>query len=354
MKRTVTVGNIKIGGDAPVSIQSMCNTKTEDVEGSIKQLRKLEAAGCEIARLTVPSMEAAKAFKQIKSKARIPLVADIHFDYRLALAAMNAGADKIRINPGNIGGEEKIREVAAKAKSLKIPIRVGVNSGSLERDIIAANGGVTAKGLAKSAMRNVALLEKCGFEDIVVSLKSSNVKMNCEAYRIVNEDCPYPLHIGVTEAGTSEMGKIKSAAGLGALLLDGIGNTMRVSLTADPAEEVIFARKLLEAVGIRKSDFEIISCPTCGRTEVNLEAIAGRVEEELAKRFRGNPYMIKGLKVAVMGCAVNGPGEAAGADIGVACGKGEGLLFKMGKVLRKVPEEDIVKELVKLAEEQEK
>ena len=354
MKKTVRAGNVIIGGDAPVSIQSMCNTKTEDVRKSIEQIKRLEEAGCEIARLTVPSMEAAKAFKEIKAKAQIPLVADIHFDYRLALAAMDAGADKIRINPGNIGGEEKIGKVAEKAKSLGIPIRVGVNSGSLEKDILAGYGGVTAEGLAESALRNVALLEKHDFDNIVISLKSSNVKMNCDAYRIVSSKCDYPLHIGVTEAGTPEMGKIKSAAGLGALLLEGIGNTMRISLTADPVEEVVFARKLLEATGLRESAFEIVSCPTCGRTEVDLEKIASMVEQELAKAFAEGKISGKGLKIAVMGCAVNGPGEAAGADLGVACGKGEGLLFSKGKTVRKVPESDIVRELVRIAEEYSK
>ncbi|MCI7146013.1 MAG: flavodoxin-dependent (E)-4-hydroxy-3-methylbut-2-enyl-diphosphate synthase [Clostridiales bacterium] len=351
MKKQVKVGNINIGGDAPVSIQSMCNTATEDVESTVAQLRRLENAGCEIARLTVPSQEAVEAFAVIKQQVDIPLVADIHFDYRLAIGAIDAGADKIRINPGNIGGEDKIRQVAEKAGDAGIPIRVGVNSGSLERDIIEANGGVTAEGLAESAMRNVALLEKCGFEDIVVSLKSSDVKMNCRAYRLVDGMCDYPLHIGVTEAGTPEMGRIKSAAGLGALLLDGIGDTMRVSLTADPVEEVVFARKLLEATGLRQSDFEIVSCPTCGRTQVDLEKLANEAERRLTALYREKQGLRRGLKVAVMGCAVNGPGEAAGADIGVACGRGEGLLFTGGRTVRKVPEEDIVNELIRMAEE---
>lgn len=351
MKKQVKVGNINIGGDAPVSIQSMCNTDTEDIEASVSQIRRLEEAGCEIARLTVPTPEAAEAFAVIRSKVDIPLVADIHFDYRLAIAAIDAGADKIRINPGNIGGEDRIRQVAGKAKAAGIPIRVGVNSGSLEKDIIAARGGVTAEGLAESAVRNVALLEKCGFDDIVVSLKSSDVRMNCEAYRIVDRMCDYPLHIGVTEAGTPDMGRIKSAAGLGALLLDGIGDTMRVSLTADPVEEVVFARKLLEATGLRQSDFEMVACPTCGRTKVDLEKLANEVEQRLTALYRDNRGLRRGLKVAVMGCAVNGPGEAAGADIGVACGRGEGILFAGGKTLRKVPEDKIVDELIRMAEE---
>ena len=342
MKKTVKVGDILIGGGAPVSIQSMCNTKTADVAGSIEQIRRLEEAGCEIIRLTVPDMESAEAFKQIRKKANIPVVADIHFDYRLAIAAMDAGADKIRINPGNIGSEDRVKAVVNKAKACHVPIRVGVNSGSLERDILQKYGKVTAEGLAESALRNVALLEKFDFDDIVISLKSSDVQMNYDAYRIVHERSERPLHIGVTEAGTPSMGKIKSAAGIGALLLAGIGDTLRVSLTADPVEEVVFAKALLEAIGLRKRSVEIVSCPTCGRTEVDLEKIAAGVERRTAS--------LKGpIKIAVMGCAVNGPGEAKGADIGVACGKGEGLIFAGGEIIGKVKEEEIAEELYRLA-----
>ena len=347
MKRKVKVGNIQIGGDAPVSIQSMCNTKTGDVKSSVEQIRRLEDAGCEIIRLTVPDEEAARGFAEIKKQARIPVVADIHFDYRMALAAMDAGADKIRINPGNIGGEDNVKAVVEKAKACGIPIRVGVNGGSLEKDILAKYGRVTPEGLAESALRNVALLEKYDFEDIVISLKSSDVKMNFDAYRIVNEKSDYPLHIGVTEAGTPSRGKIKSAAGIGALLLEGIGNTMRVSLTADPVEEVYFAKALLASLGMRDEGIQVVSCPTCGRTEVNLERIAEDVERRAEKLVQSG-FAKTGIKLAVMGCAVNGPGEARGADFGVACGKGEGLLFAKGEVIGKVKEEDIAEELIKL------
>ncbi len=344
MKKSVQVGNIQIGGGAPVSIQSMCNTRTADVDASIAQIRRLEEAGCEIIRLTVPDMESAEAFGQIKRKAKIPVVADIHFDYRLAIAAIDAGADKIRINPGNIGDEERIRAVVEKARAAHIPIRVGVNSGSLEKDILAKYGRVTAEGLAESALRNVQILEKYDFDDIVISLKSSDVQMNYDAYRIVDRACDRPLHIGVTEAGTPSMGKIKSAAGIGALLLAGIGDTLRVSLTADPVEEVVFAKALLKAIGLRKSGVEIVSCPTCGRTQVDLERIAAAVERR-AENLAGP------MKIAVMGCAVNGPGEAKEADIGVACGREEGLLFAGGEIIKKVAEKDIVDELMKLAAE---
>ncbi|MDO5414309.1 MAG: flavodoxin-dependent (E)-4-hydroxy-3-methylbut-2-enyl-diphosphate synthase [Bacillota bacterium] len=348
MKKTVKCGNIIIGGGEPVSIQSMTNTKTSDVTGSLAQIRALEEAGCQIIRLAVPDMDAAAAFKEIKAKANVPLVADIHFDYRLAIAAIEAGADKVRINPGNIGSEENVKKVIDAAKARRIPIRVGVNSGSLEKDILAKNGGVTAEGLAESALRNVAILEKYDFEDIVISLKSSDVKMNYDAYKIVHERSNYPLHIGVTEAGTPTRGKIKSAAGIGALLLEGIGDTLRVSLTANPVEEVHFAKELLTALGMRKEGIEIVSCPTCGRTEVDLEKIAGAVERRAAEL---NAKGAHDLKIAVMGCAVNGPGEAKGADLGVACGKGKGLLFLKGEIVKSVKEEDIADELMKMAEE---
>ena len=349
MKKSVFCGGVEIGGGSPVSIQSMTNTNTADVQKTLEQIKALEAAGCQIVRLAVPDMDAAGAFKDIKRGTNVPLVADIHFDYRLALAAMESGADKIRINPGNIGYEENVRKVVEMAKEKNIPIRV--TSGSLEKDILAKYGGVTAEGLAESALRNVAILEKYDFDQIVISLKSSDVKMNFDAYRIVDEKSQYPLHIGVTEAGTLARGKVKSAAGIGALLLEGIGDTMRVSLTADPVEEVIFAKELLAAVGLRKDRIEIVSCPTCGRTEVDLQTIAGDIErriEKLQDKGAGN------LKIAVMGCAVNGPGEARGADIGVACGKGKGVLFSKGKIIKTVSEEDIADEIIKMAEEYEK
>ena len=333
-----------MGGGAPVSIQSMCNTRTSDAKASLAQVRRLEEAGCEIIRLTVPDQDAVEGFREVKRHARVPLVADIHFDYRMAIAAMDAGADKIRINPGNIGSEEKVKAVVDKAKACHVPIRVGVNGGSLEKDILARYGKVTAEGLAESALRNVALLEKYDFEDIVISLKSSDVQMNYDAYRIVHEKSDYPLHIGVTEAGTPSRGRIKSAAGVGALLLAGIGDTMRISLTADPVEEVYFARELLAAVGLRRNGPNVVACPTCGRTEVDLEKIATEVERRLSDMQEADDD----FTVAVMGCAVNGPGEAREADFGVACGKGEGLLFQKGEIVKKVKEEDIVDELMRL------
>ncbi len=355
MKRQVNCGGVLIGGGAPISIQSMTNTKTADVEATMRQIDRLTDAGCEIIRLAVPNLDAAEALKQIKRRSKIPVVADIHFDYRLALAAMEAGVDKIRINPGNIGAEENVRKVVELAKARRIPIRVGVNSGSLEKDILARDGGVSARGLAESALRNVRLLEQFGFEDIVISLKSSNVKMNDEAYRIVDQTCDYPLHIGVTEAGTPARGRTKSAAGIGALLLAGIGDTMRVSLTADPLQEVLFARELLDVLDIRKSGIEIVSCPTCGRTEVELETIIAQIEERLEPLKKAFDTQSKEkdahMKIAVMGCVVNGPGEAREADIGVACGKGKGVLMAGGEILKQVSEEQIPAELVQLAEE---
>lgn len=350
MKKTVCCGNVKIGGEEPVSIQSMTNTDTSDTESTLRQIEALKEAGCQIVRLAVPDMDAVRAFKEIRRKADIPLVADIHFDYRLALGAIDAGADKIRINPGNIGSEENVRKVAASARANHIPIRVGVNSGSLEKDILARYGRVTAEGLAESALRNVALLERCDFEDIVISLKSSDVAMNHRAYKIVDSKTSYPLHIGVTEAGTPERGKVKSAAGIGALLLEGIGNTMRVSLTADPVEEVVFAGELLTALGLRRDRIEIVSCPTCGRTEVDLESIVRKIERRIQPLQQEG---IKSLKLAVMGCAVNGPGEARSADIGVACGKGKGVLFAAGKIIKTVKEEDIVDEIIEMAKNYE-
>lgn len=350
-KKAVMCRDVKIGGGAPISIQSMTNTPTADVKATMEQIRRLEEAGCQIVRMAVPDMEAAQALYEIRKQTDLPLVADIHFDHRLALEAIRAGMDKIRINPGNIGSEDKVKEVVDLAKDYHIPIRVGVNSGSLEKDILQRYGKVTAEGLAESALRNVALLEKYDFDDIVISLKSSNVKMNYEAYKIVNEKSDHPLHIGVTEAGTSSRGKIKSAAGVGALLLEDIGDTMRISLTADPVEEVIFAKELLAALGIRKDAIEIVSCPTCGRTEVDLEKIAESIERRL---HEVTDKGVSGIKIAVMGCAVNGPGEARGADLGVACGKGKGVIFSGGEILKTVPEEAIADEIIKLAGEYDK
>ena len=351
MKKKIMCGDVPIGGGSPVSIQSMTNTRTSDVSAALEQIKRLEKAGCQIVRMAVPDMDAAEGFREIKRKANLPLVADIHFDYRLALKAIEAGADKIRINPGNIGSEEGVRQVAEAARKRGIPVRVGVNSGSLENDILSRYGRVTAEVLAESALRNVALLEKYDFDQIVISLKSSDVKMNFDAYKIVDERSSYPLHIGVTEAGTLARGKVKSAAGIGALLLEGIGDTMRVSLTADPVEEVIFAKELLASVGLRKDRIEIVSCPTCGRTEVNLQAIAENIERRIeALQDKGS----RSMKLAVMGCAVNGPGEAKGADIGVACGRGKGVIFVKGKIIKTVKEEDIADEIIGLAEEYER
>lgn len=346
MTKKIMCGGVAIGGGAPVSIQSMTNVNTADVAAAKAQIQRLQDAGCEIIRLAVPDMEAAAAFAELKKFASVPLVADIHFDYRLALAAIENGADKIRINPGNIGSRENVRKVADAAKAAGIPIRVGVNSGSLEKDILEKNGGPTAEGLAESALRNVELLEDMGFRDIVVSLKSSNVKMNYDAYRIVSAQSDYPLHIGVTEAGTLARGKVKSAAGIGALLLNGIGDTMRVSLTADPVEEVIFAKELLQSIGLRETGIDLVSCPTCGRTKVDLEKIVSDVERRLdpLQQSLGD----RKLKIAVMGCVVNGPGEATDADFGVACGDGKGLLFSKGQKLHTVSENEIAEELIKL------
>lgn len=349
MTKKIMCGDVQIGGGAPVSIQSMTNVNTADIEAAKAQIARLQDAGCQIIRLAVPDMEAAAAFKELKTFAVVPLVADIHFDYKLALAAIENGADKIRINPGNIGDVENVRRVAEAAKAAGIPIRVGVNSGSLEKDILEKNGGPTAEGLAESALRNVRLLEDMGFTDIVISLKSSNVKMNYDAYRIVAAQTDYPLHIGVTEAGTLARGKTKSAAGIGALLLSGIGDTMRVSLTADPVEEVIFAKELLQSIGFRETGIDLVSCPTCGRTKVDLEKIVSDVERKLDK-VQENLGDRK-LKVAVMGCVVNGPGEARDADLGVACGDGKGAIFAKGEVLKTVPENQIADELIRIMQE---
>lgn len=350
MTKQITCGSVKIGGGAPVSIQSMTNVNTADIPAARSQIRQLEEAGCEIVRLAVPDMDAAEVFKELKKTAKVPLVADIHFDYRLALAAIRAGADKIRINPGNIGEKEKVRQVADAAKAAGIPIRVGVNSGSLEADLLKREHGPTAKGLAESALRNAEVLEDMGFSNIILSLKSSNVKMNYDAYRMVAAQSDYPLHIGVTEAGTVSRGKIKSAVGIGALLLAGIGDTMRVSLTADPAEEVFFAKELLLAAGLRESGIDLVSCPTCGRTKVDLESIALEIERALDKYTESSQ---KRLKVAVMGCAVNGPGEAKDADLGVACGDGKGIIFSRGNIIKTVSESQIAREMIRMVKDYE-
>ena len=338
MTRQIKVGGIPIGGGAPVVIQSMLNTKTTDVEGSLKQIRQLAAAGCQIARLAVPNMEAARGFAEVCKESPLPLVADIHFDYKLALLCIDGGVDKIRINPGNIGSKERVRAVADGCRERGIPIRVGVNGGSLEKDILRKYGGVTAEALAESALGHVRLLEDCGFGDICISVKCSRVPVNLAAYELLHERVDYPLHLGVTEAGTPEMGVLKSAIGIGGLLCRGIGDTLRVSLTADPVEEVTAAKKILQAAGIRRTEPDLIACPTCGRTQYDMLPIAREVERRLKDCH-------KPITVAVMGCVVNGPGEAAAADVGIAGGRGEGLLFAKGKILRKVPQEQLVDEL---------
>ena len=339
VSKQVKAGEVPIGGDAPVSIQSMRNRPAADVEGNVRQAMELEKAGCEIVRVAIPDMEAVRLVDAIKSQIRIPLVADIHFDYRLALECAAAGIDKVRINPGNIGDKSRVRAVVKACKSRNIPIRIGVNGGSLEKDLLEKYGAPTAEALVESAMRHVSLLEKNDFDDIVISMKSSDVKTMVEAYRLAAQRCTYPLHLGVTEAGTERMGLIKSAAGIGSLLMDGIGDTIRVSLTDDPVREIAAAKDILKAIGVRDEGARIVSCPTCGRTNIDLISLANQVEEKLRD-------CQKPITVAVMGCAVNGPGEAREADIGIAGGAGEALLFKKGKVLGKFPEKDILNVLL--------
>ena len=324
-----------MGGGAAVSIQSMCNTPTEDVNATVRQIQRLEQAGCEIVRVAVPTEEAARAISSIKAAIHIPLVADIHFDYRLALLCVDGGVDKIRINPGNIGSKDRVRAVADACRERGIPIRVGVNGGSLEKNLVQKYGGVTAEALAESALGHVRLLEECGFGDICISVKCSRVPVNMAAYELLHEKVDYPLHLGVTEAGTPEMGVLKSAIGIGGLLCRGIGDTLRVSLTADPVEEVVAAKRILQACGLRQTGPDLIACPTCGRTKYDMLPIAREVERRLKS-------CDKPITVAVMGCVVNGPGEASAADVGIAGGKGEGLLFAKGTVLRKVPEDQLV------------
>ena len=346
--KSVMIRNIKVGGGAPVSIQSMTNVDAHDEGLLLSQISELENAGCEIVRLSIPDIEAANTLKKLRNKTNMPIVADIHFDYKLALAAIDAGADKIRINPGNIGSIERVRAVVNEAKMAHIPIRVGVNSGSLEKDILEKYGKVTARGLCDSALRNVAIIEDMGFDDIVVSLKSSDVRMNYEAHRLIAQETDHPIHIGITEAGTVKRGKLKSAIGIGSLLLDGVGDTMRVSLTANPVEEVLFAKEILETIGLREANYDLVSCPTCGRTSVNLEELAEKIDRRLA-----DENVREGIKVAVMGCVVNGPGEAKGADYGVAGGMHKGVIFEKGEVVKTVKEEDIVDELFNLIYERE-
>lgn len=336
--KAVKIGNKVIGGGNPILIQSMTNTKTEDVKATIQQILKLEAAGCDIIRCAVPTMEAAYAIKDIKREIHIPLVADIHFDYRLAIAAMENGADKVRINPGNIGGYEKLKAVVEAAKVRNIPIRVGVNSGSLEKELVEKYGGVTPEGLVESALDKVKAIEDMGYDNLVISIKSSDVLMCARAYEMIAEKTVYPLHVGITESGTLLSGNIKSAVGLGIILYEGIGDTIRVSLTGDPLEEVKSARLILKTLGLRKGGVELVSCPTCGRTQIDLISLAGQVEN-MIQDFDMD------IKVAVMGCAVNGPGEAKEADIGIAGGKGEGILIKKGQVVRKVPEDKLLEAL---------
>lgn len=336
--KVITIGNVKIGGDYPIAIQSMTNTKTEDVEATVAQIHRLEKAGCEIVRCTVPTLEAAKAIAEIKKQISIPLVADIHFDYRMAIAAMENGADKIRINPGNIGSTDKVKAVVDVAKERNIPIRVGVNSGSLEKHLVEKYGGVTAEGIVESALDKVRIIEELGYDNLVISIKSSDVMMCVKAHELLADKTPYPLHVGITESGTVQSGNIKSALGLGIILNQGIGNTIRVSLTGDPVEEIKSAKLILRTLGLRKGGIEVVSCPTCGRTQINLIDLATRVE----KLVEDYPLDIK---VAVMGCVVNGPGEAKEADLGIAGGIGEGLLIKKGEIVRKVPEAELLQTL---------
>ncbi len=337
--RKVRIGGLTIGGGEPVRIQSMTNTKTADVRATVEQILRLEEAGCEIVRATVPDSESAEAFREIRKQIHIPLVADIHFDYRLAILAIENGADKIRINPGNIGGTENVRKVVEAARERAIPIRVGVNSGSVEKRLLEKYGGPTAQALAQSALENVRLIEELGYENLVVSMKATDLAVCAEAHRLFAQRCDYPLHIGITEAGTVTDGTIKSAMGLSLLLYQKLGDTLRVSLTGDPAEEIRAARKILTFAGVRRFGVELISCPTCGRTRIDLVSLAEKTEKALQDIDRP-------LKVAVMGCAVNGPGEAREADFGIAGGDGEGLIFKKGQILRKVPEDQLLDALL--------
>ena len=344
MTKQIMVGGVPVGGGAPVTIQSMCNTRTDDVTATVEQILRLEAAGCEIIRVAVPDMAAAKAVGAIREKIHIPLVVDIHFDHKLALECVAAGCDAVRINPGNIGGEDRVKAVANACKVKGLPIRIGVNGGSLEKPLLAKYGGVTAEALVESAFGHIALLNRYDFDDICVSLKSSSVPITMAAYRLMSTKSNYPLHLGVTETGTPRMGVLKSAVGIGGLLTMGIGDTIRVSLSADPIEEVYAARDILKVSGVRKEGPELISCPTCGRTRIDLIGLAQQVEERLQT-------VTKPITVAVMGCVVNGPGEASAADVGIAGGDGVGLLFRRGEIVKKVPQEQLVDELFKMIDE---
>lgn len=344
MTKQILVGGVPVGGNAPIPIQSMCNTRTDDVAATVAQIKRLEAAGCEIIRVAVPDMAAARAVGAIRVQISIPLVVDIHFDYRLALEAVAAGADKVRINPGNIGAPERVKAVAQACRVRGVPIRIGVNGGSLEKPLLAKYGGVTPEALVESAFGHIELLHRYDFDDICVSLKSSDVRTTMAAYRLMSEKSDYPLHLGVTETGTLRMGTIKSAIGIGGLLSFGIGDTIRVSLSADPVEEVSAARDILKALGIRRDGPNLISCPTCGRTRIDLIRLAQEVEQRLE-------HVQKPLTVAVMGCVVNGPGEAASADVGIAGGDGVGLLFRKGEIVKKVPQDQLVDELFSLIDE---
>ena len=339
--RQIHIGSVAIGGGAPISVQSMTNTKTADTESTVQQIKALTAAGCDIVRLAVPDMEAAANLGNIIKEVQVPLVADIHFDYKLALEAIRQGISGLRLNPGNIGGEEKVRAVVQEAKAHGIPIRIGVNAGSLDKKILAKYGDkVTPEGLVESALQHVRILEEQGFYDMKISLKAHDVPMTLAAYRLMSEKVDYPLHLGITEAGTPNTGIIKSAVGIGALLAEGIGDTFRISLTGDPVVEVKVANEILKALGLKEYGPTLVACPTCGRTSIDLPAIAGQVE----KKLEG---ITEPIEVAVMGCVVNGPGEARGADVGIAGGKGEGLVFRKGEIVRKVPEEQLVTELFK-------
>lgn len=349
MTKQVNVGGVLIGGGAPVTIQSMTNVDTRDTQSLVRQIDELADAGCEIVRCAIPDMEAAASFGAARKQVKVPLVADIHFDYNLAIAAMKNGADKIRINPGNIGSIENVKKVVDAAKERNIPIRVGVNSGSLDKEILAKYGGVTARGLAESGAKTLKIIEDLDYDQLVVSIKSSNVKMNYDAHLILKELTDHPMHIGITESGTPRTGKLKSAVGIGSLLLAGIGDTLRVSLTDNPVEEVLMAQSILETVGLREKAIEVVSCPTCGRTQVDLISLANEAETRLGilsqERIKNG---LKPLKIAVMGCAVNGPGESREADYGIAGGKGEGLVFAHGEIIEKVPEKDLINRLIEI------
>lgn len=339
-KKQVKAGNVLIGGDAPVSVQSMLNVPANDIDNNVKQAIALERAGCDIVRIAVPDLNAVKLIPKLKENITIPVVADIHFDYKIALESVASGVDKIRINPGNIGDDGRVKAVAKACRANNIPIRIGVNSGSLEKEILAKYGSPTAEALCESALYHASLLERFDFDDIVLSMKSSNVKTMVKAYELANNACNYPLHLGVTEAGTERMGIIKSSAGIGSLLLHNIGDTIRVSLTADPVKEIYAAKDLLRSVGLNMGGVTFVSCPTCGRTQIDLISIANEAEKRLIN-------CKKNITVAIMGCAVNGPGEAKEADIGIAGGKGVGLIFKKGEIIRKVKEDELVEELIK-------